>query len=56
MTDKEISDNEFFRKYEAYEKETIEDFIRRYSRTESELRETINYLIRYREILKDGEL
>ncbi len=48
-----LSDEEFFKTYEAYEKESLEDFIRRYSSTEKELRETIAYLIHHREIMHD---
>ena len=48
-----ISDDEFIKKYEAYEKESVEDFIKKYSSTEKELNETIAYLIRHREIMHD---
>ena len=51
-----LSDDEFVKKYEAYEKESVEDFIKRYSSTEKELRETIAYLIRHREMMRDVEL
>ena len=34
-----LSDEEFIKKYEAYEKESVENFIKRYSSTEKELRE-----------------
>jgi len=47
-----LSDDEFFKKYEAYEKESVEDFLRRYSSTEKELRDTIDYLIRHREMMR----
>ncbi len=50
------ANKEFFKKYEAYENESTEDFIRRYSSTESELRETIAYLIQHREMIRDVEL
>ncbi len=53
---KNKSNEEFFKKYEAYENESTEDFIRRYSSTESELRETIAYLIQHREMIRDVEL
>lgn len=51
-----LSDDNFIKKYEAYEKESIEDFIRKYSSTERELRETISYLIRHREMMRDVEI
>lgn len=55
--DKKLSpDDEFIKKYQAHEKESPADFIKRYSSTETELRETIAYLIRRRENLQDAEL
>ena len=36
--------------------QTDEDFIKRYSSTENELRETIAYLIHHRQLLRDVEL
>ena len=53
---KETSNEEFFKKYEAYEKESVENFIKRYSSTEKELRDTIDYLIRHREMMRDVEI
>ncbi|MDA2933473.1 hypothetical protein MYX82_03930 [Acidobacteria bacterium AH-259-D05] len=53
---KNKSNEDFFKKYEAYENETTEDFIRRYSSTENELKETIDYLIQHREMIRDVEL
>lgn len=52
MTD----DDEFFKKYEAHEQETTEDFLKKYSSTEREIRETIEYLIHHRELMRDVEL
>ena len=49
-------DDEFWRRVEAYGNESTDDFIKRYSRTHDELRETIAYLIRHREMIKDLEL
>ena len=51
-----LSDDEFIKKYEAYEKESVEDFIKRSSSTEKELRDTIEYLIRHREMMRDVEI
>lgn len=56
MEDSTRIDDDFIRKYEAFENATTEDFIRRYSSTEKELRQTIAYLIRHREMLRDVEL
>ncbi len=42
--------------YEAYENETTEDFIKRYSSAKDELKETIDYLILHREMIRDVEL
>ena len=49
-------EDEFIKKYEAHNNETTEDFISRYSRTETEFKDTIEYLIRHREMLRDVEL
>lgn len=51
-----LPDEEFFKKYDAYEKESVEDFIRRYGSTEKELREMISYLIGHREMMRDVEI
>lgn len=56
MDKSSLSDKEFIKKYEAYEKESVGDFIKRYSSTEKELRDTIAYLIRHREMMRDVEL
>jgi len=53
---KSLFDDEFFKKYEDFEKESVEDFIKRYSSTEKELRETIAYLIRHKEMMRDVEI
>ncbi len=39
------TDEEFYKSFEAWENQSTEDFIKRYSRTEMELRQTIDYLI-----------
>lgn len=46
----------FFTKYEAFEKETVDDIIKRYSSSESELCHTISSLIESRYKLRDSEL
>ena len=56
MKTKDPADNDFLKKYRAHEQETPEDFIKRYSSTETELRETIAYLINHRQLLRDAEL
>ncbi|HEV8130296.1 MAG TPA: hypothetical protein VGQ81_03530 [Acidobacteriota bacterium] len=50
------SSDEFFKKYESYEMEAATEFLARYSRTEAELRESIDFLIRHREMMRDVEL
>ena len=50
------NDDEFRRRVETYENESTDDFIKRYSRTHEELRQTIAYLIRHREMIRDLEL
>lgn len=51
-----LPDEEFFKKDEAYERESVEDFIKRYSSTEKELKETIAYLIRHGEMVETPRL
>lgn len=51
-----IDDQEFFRWYESFEMEAATEFLMRYSRTEAELRESIDFLIRHRELMRDVEL
>lgn len=46
----------FYKKYEAYEKETVDDIIQRYSSTETELHHTISSLIESRYQQRDTEL
>ena len=56
MKDRKTTGKNLFKNYEAHEKDSLDDFIKRYSSTESELRETIAYLIHHRELLRDAEL
>ena len=56
MKDKEMTDEEFIKKYEASENQTTEDFIRKHSATQKELEEIISYLIQHREMMKDVEI
>ena len=56
MAEQNPSDDPFPRKYESFENEPTEDFIRRHSRTKAELQETIDFLIRHRELVRDIEL
>ena len=51
-----MDDYEFFRRYETYEMEAATEFITRYCRTEAELRDSIEFLIRNRELMRDCEL
>ncbi len=50
------SDEDFIKKYNAHDNESAEDFIKRHSRTRAELRQTIEFLIRHREMVRDVEL
>ena len=56
MATKTPSDDPFPRIYESFENESTEDFIKRHSRTQAELRETIDFLIRHRELVRDIRL
>jgi len=49
-------DSDFIRKYEAFEKESLDCFLKRHGPTHSELKATIEYLIRHREMIRDTEL
>lgn len=46
----------FFQKYDAHEKETVDDIIKRYSSTESELHHTVSSLMDSRYQRRDCEL
>ncbi len=56
MAKNPLSEDDFLKKYRPHEQESLEDFIKRYSVTETELRETIAYLINHRQLLRDAEL
>ena len=56
MSEKDPSDDPFPGKYESFENKSSEDFIKRHSRTRAELRETIEFLIRHRELVRDIKL
>ena len=56
MNEEVLDDERLWKQYEVFESETRDDFISRYSRTEAELRETIDFLIRQRELLRDVEI
>ena len=56
MANQNPSDDPFVRKYESHDNESTEDFIKRHRRTKVELRETIDFLIRHRELVRDIEL
>jgi len=51
-----MDDDEFIRKYESHETESVEEFIARNSRTAEELHEVISFLINRRELLRDCAL
>lgn len=51
-----MDDDEFVRKYEARESETIEEFIARNSGTPAELQDVISFLIHRRGLLRDNAL
>ena len=48
-----MDDDEFVRMYEAYERESIEEFIEHGSATQAELQDAISFLIHRRELLRD---
>jgi len=56
MKSKESSDEEFYRRFEAYESETADEIIKRCSGTEKELRAVIEYLVLHRQALSESEL
>ena len=56
MTDDKTLDEAVRQQQGSYDRETVDDVIERYSRTHDELRDTIAYLIRHRETLRDLEL
>ena len=56
MRDKTSDNDDFLKKYEARQNETLEDFIKRYSSTDVELKDIIAYLIQHREMMRDVEL
>ena len=48
-------DDDFWRKYEAHQKQTMEDLVK-YSQSEAEVREIIGYLIQNRELMRDTQI
>lgn len=56
MKDNFESFGDFFQKYQSFEKETVEGIIKRYSSTDSELRQTVASLIDSRYQRRDSEL
>lgn len=53
MKRKAMSDEEFERRREAWEREAVEAFLAKFERNSEELRDGIEYLIRQRERLRD---
>lgn len=53
---KGMSDEVFFRRYGAFENQCVDDFLLRHGSTAKELKETIAFLVRHRELLRDAEL
>ena len=51
-----MDDDEFVRMYEAYERESIEEFIEHGDATKAELQDAISFLIHRRELLRDCAL
>ena len=47
--------NDFWRSYESHQKQAMEDFLK-YSRSETEIREIIGYLIQHRELIRDAQI
>jgi len=56
MKDNFIPFDSFFRKYESFERETVDSIINRYSACEQEKRHTISSLIDIRQKQRDAEL
>lgn len=56
MTDQDPTDDEFVKKYKAFERNAEEEFLKEYASTEIELREMIDYLIHHRQLLRDAEI
>lgn len=56
MSPAPAEDDEFIRKYEAFERDAVEAFLTNLERTGQELRDGIEYLIRERERLRDAEI
>jgi hypothetical protein len=49
------SDDEFYRRYEAYDREALEEYLRQ-SRSEAELRDLLTFLIDHRQLMRESEL
>lgn len=49
-------DEDFIKKYEDYEKQTVEELIKKSNFSKTELAHTISHLIHHRESMKDYEL
>ena len=56
MKDREKSDEEFARMYESFEKETLEDIVKKNNFSKNELDNTLHHLIINREKVLDFEL
>ena len=56
MTGKKPGKVQFSNRHRGCNDEAVEDFLRQYSSTEQELKETIAYLIEHREMIRDREL
>ncbi|MBI4454774.1 MAG: hypothetical protein HY644_02625 [Acidobacteria bacterium] len=55
-TESGVDDDEFLKKYEAFELDAAVEFLTRYCRTEIELKASIEFVIQHREQMKDAEL
>ncbi len=56
MPNPKTTNDTFTKKYKSYENENTEDFLKRYSSTEAELKATIEYLIIHRQLMRDVEI
>jgi hypothetical protein len=56
MKGKGMSDEEFFKLYDAYDRPSAQDVIDKIYGSEDELSEIVEYLIRHRELLKNCNL
>ncbi len=52
----ELTDEDFFKKYGAFENQSAEEFLAKFNSSKAELRELIDHLIQHRQLLRDAEI